>query len=430
MKYFKFGFEYECFIEVKSEYVNFILEQLLSKKIDFNYLNDYLPKNSYSNSDSNSDSEEEMFWRIVRRDDTDSIDMSNAKTRIQRFLIASFLNTVDPEYQFKVSPKYSQEPIHIFPLFPHNQVPKKIVYWSITSDSSVKKDMCENPFYKNSSDGKTFTIKNCEKIIDFIEFVSPILKWDDIKSNDDKTNVIGYTLNKILPCKGEFDYLHNNKTSNHVHISRANSFQEENNVVKICIAWWYFEPIILSFVKKWRYNSEYAKSLNTIIENTIKNKKMREYIFFNLNEDNFKQVLPYDDGLNFFTNIFNLFQGINYKSGKGKHDRNAGLNLLNLPYVPTVEIRLKEGSTNNYDITMFIKFLAYFLDAICKNKSITTKLNDAEKIQFWYVKKSGRKHFMKDMWNHLFKFMNRKDYYEKDFLNVFGYWKNKTTLFS
>lgn len=430
MNNFKFGFEYECFIEIDNAYFIFLLNQLLSKQLTFNYTDEFSPNDSRSNSQSQSKTkskehytEEELFWRLVRRDD-DSISnvATTEKNQFERFLIASFLNTIDPEIQFQVAPRYAKTPVNIFALFQHKKIPSKTHYWSITSDSSVKKELCKNPFYKNSDDKKRYNINNCDKIIENIELVSPIIKWDEIKHSEDDKNLIGRTLNTIIPCKGVFDFWHNHKTSNHVHISKDNAFQEERNVIKICLAWWYFEPLFLSFVKTWRSTSEYAKSMNKIIEKTTSDKKSREAIFMNLNDENFKDVLPYNNQLTFFENIFNVFQGI---SRGGKYDRNAGLNLLNLPTVSTIEIRLKEGSTNTYDINMYIKFFAYFFDAVCRKKAISSLLNHFEKLRYWSVKTSGRKCYLQDMWNSLFVFMKRNDTYENDFIKVFDYWKEK-----
>lgn len=425
MKYFDFGFEYECLIEIKSAYFQHILDKLISNKLKLDF-DDYSRNSSHNSLSTNgSNTSDREFWRIVRNDDIVLNRNSRRISRMNRFFLASIFNTMDENIQFLATPNYNDEPIYVKPLLPYKittNKKKQSFFWTITSDNSVQKEMCEPPFYQNHkelSDYK-YNINNCpNNIIEFIEIVSPIISWKNICCSQD--NIIMKTLNEIINCNDIFDYWHNKRTSAHVHISRGVSFMNEKNIVKICMAWWYFEPIILTFVEKWRRTTEYAKHMNDLI--VPMSDENKQFLFRDLNETNYKKIFnrlqikyPSEKELSWLEKIIFVFQSFN---------KYSALNLLNINKINTVEIRIKEGTTNLDNIVLFMKFFAYFLDASCRKPCITKLTSESSKTYFWDVKtKTLRKQEYDLLWQELYSFLDRRDFYEKDCKNIYNYWKN------
>ncbi len=258
-------------------------------------------------------------------------------------------------------------------------------------------------------------------IIENIENVSPILSWKDItekKKGDgdgngselekEKRTKFETVLDVEMSAGGLFNYFHNDKTSNHVHLSLEKEFQNPFHLADMCIAWWYFEPLFIALVGFVRTYSGYCDPLrDVLIRNIIQHHKSgidgKTMNISSMNEvynevvdiyDNFtstalklpNSVLDKEYEKELHLEVIDLFQ---------KNNRYVALNLINLKTFGTMEIRLKNGSTDSKENAEWMKLLAFFLYAVLKNGPVSEfkggKNSDFDKDKFIALSKKMNK---------------------------------------
>lgn len=418
MENFKFGFEYECLVEVLNPFFLTLLNKLKT--------NGYLLNNckvSYNETENNSnsidtyDSKDSEFMRIIHRQNNEINELLNINKQ-ERFLMAAVLNCIDPNIQFNASTTYKYDPCYIYPLIHHLRPSINPQIWTLTFDNSVKKENCNFPFYSDS-DCLTKNRKQCpENLWESIEIVSPILTWNDITNVNKNKNSFYKIFNDILPGNNSFKYWHNKTSSNHVHISKGGCFNISRILIKICMGWWYFETLFLTLVKKWRSkNNSYCKHMSEI----MKSNNDEIFLFYNLNELSYKHILD-SKNTDLVFQIISLFQSTN---------KNVAFNLLNLPKLSTIEVRIKESSSNTDKNIMFMKLLAYFIDACIRNKSISLLASNEQKElclncykSFKVDDKKNLKILLDSVWTMFETFVSKDDKYKDDRNNVIQFWKN------
>lgn len=263
--------------------------------------------------------------------------------------------------------------------------------WAVTDDSSVLR-IANEPLYKNI-EGVTFR----RKIISYLrsmEIVSPILTYTDVQ--EDLETII----NNLLTVDRTFIYWNNHRTSNHIHLS-YNGFDFRQNplsIVKICMAWWYIEPLILLFMGNWRRNNDYCTPINSILKSKIEDNEKLKEAFKTINEDNVfdfitqylfidrtdqvdenevvlkepkytKRELETGNNILLFHAITDLFQGDLHN----RSNRYAALNLINICEggINTIEIRVKHGSSDGEESKMFMLLLSHFLYTVLSKPCIS-----------------------------------------------------------
>lgn len=307
--------------------------------------------------------------------------------------------------------------------------------WLVTQDSSVKymksyidddgDEVDVNPimysYYTNDHDDSLLPnsvqeeIKDI-KVVNGIEIVSPPLTVPD-----DLSYVESFL--KLFDRTGLVPF-NNQKTSNHVHMTFSPSGTElpiwvndADQLLKICMGWWYFEPIFFLLCGYWRRDNQYAEGMARIMEEKYNNDR-RNKLFKSLSIHTFKQraeelEIKFAENLNFsefqkrqsrkedsatidivrFNNnqdalkqlvtIIMMFQG-----HPGDHScRYAGLNLLNtITKVGTIEVRIKHGSTDPDDIKNWITLLHLFFQALLKQPdTINTLFTDKDKEEVYKI---------------------------------------------
>lgn len=262
--------------------------------------------------------------------------------------------------------------------------------WTVTQDVSVEidgKDLYTMNHYAMQR------VKNVEGrsrllLLENIEIVSPILKWNDInrKENNSSGKLSSFenVLEKKVHADGLFEYYNNELTSNHIHISLMDTFKNPYNLVDICMAWLYFEPLWFSLVAPFRENNDYCNSMENVLyyvledalekenKNTDEILTLEIAIFEKMSSQNLESMMMdlepiiNKDGKidSLLDKIIALFQGLDF--------RYTALNLLNVSKVGTIEVRLKHGSTDATENIMWMKLLAFFVYATMKNESVTT----------------------------------------------------------
>lgn len=231
-------------------------------------------------------------------------------------------------------------------------------------------------------------------VFENIEIVTGILEDSDISN-------LGNIFN-VLTVNNNLQYFNNSTTSQHVHMSAkvANSrelFREPNNLLKICLAWWYFEPIILKLYPSWRKdNNEFCRPMREKMAYRLTPDNVEDFIkllpYAIVRDSNFNPIIPLpnlEDKQKFaLLQIIAVFQGDPFD----RATRYAAFNLMNLKskvdrvLVPgtsddddnkdgigTIEIRLKHGSNDMIELTRYITFYKYFMDIAMRNPMLSTK---------------------------------------------------------
>ena len=160
-----------------------------------------------------------------------------------------------------------------------------------------------------------------------IEIVSPPLTFDE-KGESALKNV----MNNVIPCKdvykddAKLEYWNNENTSNHIHLScmdipkNINYIAIPSNLVKVCLAWWYFEPVFFHMCDSSRRDNKFCIPLRKILLSRLDRNRLGrnftryELFFIGLTETDFSSL----------ENVVKFFQGVTY------NDRYAALNLHNL----------------------------------------------------------------------------------------------------
>ena len=324
---------------------------------------------------------------------------------VHKILLTSLLNNNNHGHnvaQYKAILGDEQQIICNLTLKPSNVDPNKA--WIITSDRSVQymidEDEEYDPFY-TTFESIRFPLPKPNYIISGIEIISPILSFNDIA---DAQCLLRQVIDRELLYNGTFTYLNNPSTSNHVHFSLGNAFQDPTNLLKLVMAWWYFEPLIMLTIGHWRRSNTFCKSLRRKMMEKLNSAEIEDMetlqlLFIMLGTKNFdlKKLIErfftspsYNGGAydpppaydlqertpEFYrTCIIKFFQG---------RDRYAALNLLNLLRggIGTVEVRVKQGSSSGEENSLFIQWIAFLFLAACRNDIITT-LYEGETFDLW-----------------------------------------------
>ena len=241
--------------------------------------------------------------------------------------------------------------------------------WLVTGDTSVKTND-QFALYETyeTYDPSRPRIFNNDDIINCIEIISPILSYDDVYGPYFTT-----ILDNLLPVQNALKYWNNDLTSNHVHISSTSPlFDKEKHVflIKLIMAWWYFEPLILILHGSWRRNNLYCVPLRNIIHDMFKDDpEIVNDLFFTLNEAKIETILGTTDSDILVYALIQMFQG----ELTSRNTRFAAFNMMNLVLngINTVEFRIKEGSSSGKENQYFMIFLAEFINYVMNNATVT-----------------------------------------------------------
>jgi len=257
--------------------------------------------------------------------------------------------------------------------------------WSLTEDSSVIEG---ETLYENDPSENILVNEKDLLLNAGFEFVSPIIEsYSNIeKSFND--------FDERLKAAKTLRFYNSETTSNHVHVSHAN-FKQLRFVVKIFMAWLYFEPIFALMVHAHRRNNVYCHLLGRYFHwrqyrlnltdglapwYTI-NDVVFEDIFKNMHEGNLFE--PRFIGEPFQTKDMNRFINVLMPS------RYLALNMRNLHStgIGTIEVRLKHGSNDMKENAKWVQLLALFFAAAMKQKCVTELYDEEDRNMFWSVTK-------------------------------------------
>ena len=270
--------------------------------------------------------------------------------------------------------------------------------WTVTSDSSVKINNT-NTIYKNKKEDFNVNPKYPFMFLGF-EIVSNIINGYSVLQ--ERLSQFQTALNKIeSDFQHNLQFVNNETTSNHVHISLCkndckmrNYMKKPENVIKLLSAWFFYEPILIALVDPSRADNKYCKQYKQRMNCDIFNKcDTLECIRKTLAEHyNIKDRY-------FSLNLENIWEN-GQTEGKEK--------------LGTIEIRIKHGSNDMDENCKWIKLLALFISAALTSECITpskqcvkpsdfyefinrayegSKMADevSEVLNFWSNKKQGGK---------------------------------------
>lgn len=264
---------------------------------------------------------------------------------------------------------------------------KSTQHWVIDHDSSVMYDpnskaMCYSHLHeKIKVDEK---IKTGYGLVECIEIVSPPFDIEIANIGGDKEGEIKdkNSLKQVFDVIQQGNplvFFNNDKTSQHIHMS-FKEFSSPFNVLKACLAWWWFEPVIMSLVPHWRRANNYCTPLRDMtrrkcaVDNPVADAAMfsdpNMVLYYLARTAEPSGILDlFNEGTNkqaALDNIIAMFQG----DSNGLVTRYTSLNLLNLKQdgIGTIEVRIKHGSTDVEELKSFVKlFHKLFTSAIEKN---------------------------------------------------------------
>ncbi len=425
-----FGFEYETLIEPNEGFWKLVIDTVLNIKSGaLKTCNDTFQ----SVKDRVANQNREMIETIFREapdygaidyysnpnySEADSSDRGKALREtsdptihiVYRFVLAAIFNSMIKKYKQENLHRYvfkaqgeDGEICDTFDIDDTSVIKKvekrnvKTSTWAVTYDGSVMR-IANEPLYKRI-EGRTL-----RKVIPYIrcvEIVSPVLKYSNV--SDDFETII----NTILPANNMFVYWNNHRTSNHVHLSHQGFNFRDNpfGLVRLCMAWWYIEPIIMFMMGNWRRKNKYCMPIDERLKEIFKDAELIQHAFNSINEDNVidfvtqYMTVKLDDGttigkytqddlktrdkIKLLYAIADLFQG----DLSERSSRYAALNLLNIcpGGINTVEIRIKHGSSDGKESKMFMLLLANFLSAAI-SKPCVTYTDEKNKKLFFEVK--------------------------------------------
>ena len=297
--------------------------------------------------------------------------------------------------------------------------------WQVTPDSSVV-NCGRVRAYTNFNEylQKTYLVtpgsmdNSFDTILEKVEIVSPVLTVNDVQRD-----ILDVVMNRIMTANGKLVYFNNEKTSNHVHISVSengkNLLHDVHNLLHVCMGWWYFEPIFMLLCGHWRRSNTYCKGMREIMD--VLADEDAERMFKSMNAENLEEYLiecemldkvDMGDEKNMLENLITIFQGPIYEQST----RYAALNLMNLldGGIGTIEVRIKQGSSDPEESKNFILLMVKFIEVLIeKNSSVTEIFSDDQKEFAWGImkeleeKKWSQKtnvhlsHGIKDMFNEL-----------------------------
>jgi hypothetical protein len=236
------------------------------------------------------------------------------------------------------------------------------------------------------------------------EVISPIMSMKDIAYKVSNSR-FDQVLRTALAAGGQFKQWHNDRTSNHVHLSydTPGFFRKPAPLLKVCMAYWYFEPVLLLLCRHTRRANDYCWSLREFLTkgkvmsegdyamhvqygnkmhltamSRVRFKEEYHKIFHTMRMSNYASVLK-DLGLpDDYPSIVYMFQDFDY--------RTSALNLTNL--VPngsgTIEVRIKHGSTDCTENKMWMHLLAnLFYSAFTDSRLVSERGGDRFRASAW-----------------------------------------------
>lgn len=289
---------------------------------------------------------------------------------------------------------------------PEDESKNKNKNWVITHDSSVRmlqKKEKYTRFYEQVDKEKATEVQHKNLLkdlnsIEHIEYVSPIITIDEDweKFIKDSFQILGSSAM----------HFHNSATSNHIHFSCGNIFRTPEHLYNICTFWWYFEPLFMHLVPKWRRNNEYCKTIHDIFKEDDSKTDLVSLFTSLKNYEDMKQLHDETHDKQIFK-LIRFFQGNPFESST----RYAALNLMNLKPkgIGTIEVRIKHGSNDPDELINYAKLFMKFFKAIFENKKPASlyykdyKENDVRG-HFYLAKGDDKKIDIELVWN-LFEYL-------------------------
>lgn len=334
----------------------------------------------------------------------------------ERIVVASVLNGLTMKIQ---DPSLSElkEPLFVALTGYHGDVcgaPNSKGKWCVSFDGSIDirvnkqglwflRDHVQMYNHEPAPDTQPYTVlgevydyaqDKQKSLIKYIEIVSPILHVEgnnqivSVKKPASKLTVKSVIENVLFPKDPQGDYhstittFHNPNTSNHVHVSfKNNKFTDINNpiVIRIIMAWMYFEPLFMLFVAPWRRMNMYCITMRRMMYKKFKKigqLAVMKDLFFNFDENGASVMKSFWQShvdaatfwLNETTALLQTFQGME------AYDRQCAFNLYNVSpdKKGTIEVRLKHGSSDAEEIENWILLIGLFMNA-AKNLPCITR---------------------------------------------------------
>lgn len=311
--------------------------------------------------------------------------------------------------------------------------------WIITHDSSVQSNPPPPrefiPLYHHIDDllnqdiGALLPAQYEKEIVQNIEIVSPPITRKQINNG-----YIKHVLNIFHGKENELLYFNNELTSNHIHVSCENEFDNPRVLYNVYVIWMLVEPLIALSLPYWRRNNDFCNSIYNTLNKRFKNNKDKikeayinlinvedhldtsslfSSVFENVRELR-RTMKKYqypghpaypDHPLNSFVlnttgadpasteisrmviaSVFQNYIGkrdwrTQYKNSSSRYSSLNTLNTLNESLkTHTIEVRIKHGSDDPKEITAFIDLLTdLFIVAIeLKNENKYIHLDTAE----------------------------------------------------
>jgi flagellar biosynthesis GTPase FlhF len=206
-------------------------------------------------------------------------------------------------------------------------------------------------------------------IVENMEIVSPPIQINEDYVVDDSG--LTYVFEILNKKENILKFAHNSTTSQHIHMSFPDLSSKyvdfPMKILKVCYAWWWFEPVFMSLVPSWRRNNnQYCKSMRAIIAeklNTINpmtdvqtfSDHTKVFDLLNLNAANLLKLFVKKNSHQAVLHILSFFQG---------PGRYCALNLLNLlsanETTRTIEVRIKHGSNDIKELKLFVELFGRF----------------------------------------------------------------------
>jgi len=372
-----FGFEYETIVKINNPYYQEAYKELTNtlNKEPYHLIRSLCPGIKVALLSSENNKQERLAL-------------------IHRILLATIINNHSKCIYIKPAKGY-----HSTECFAFSKPPTKSrIPWALTFDRSVKSSGIDDLLYREDENVKLMAVDSEEThVLDFMEFVSPIISWDNIewlnmfmneikvqRSQQENSNkYTTETCNNTYPTNidGKFIYVDNNTTSNHVHLSYGNKFAKNKLLTfNAARAWWIYEPLFMMLVLPSRRINPYCESMHSkCIRRSGNNLRNVETIFKSIhiakgNDDNDDIVFQLPSSTNperisnwTIRTVVDIFQGFvtDDNNVTTRPDRYAAYNMTNLlAGIPTIEVRLKHGSSDPYQNMMWVGLLILFFDAV------------------------------------------------------------------
>lgn len=379
------GFEYETLIDVVADKTDAFIELMAMIRAFLE-----------SKADRDAEQKKQPCNRIS--------DIANNDDIIRRFVLASIFNHIAKKSIFKAAIEYHGEGCKttivdtkiskwldkLLNLTDINIPGAGGKYWVITQDESVKSTGFI-PLYRDYLHIGSTKGVCVNHLISSVEIVSPPMTIDYLENFDT-------IMKDIFAAGGMFQYYNNDKTSTHVHLSYTkdgkNMIRVPEILLKVCMAWWYFESVLLLLCGFWRRENKYCNSMRHLVGGG-EDQEVLEELFNEMNEENMLEkmvdleLLNEDEINNPDINIqkialealITFFQGdISQKS-----TRYAALNMVNLLEggIGTIEARIKQGSADVEENKQFMLLYSHFIKGCVESACVSEIYDETEKKIFW-----------------------------------------------